>query len=56
LNLSGTVISEKASAASAADDIDRALIEVSNMVAKLGGTKAQLNCAKQAYEPTKFPQ
>jgi flagellin len=48
LNLSGTVISEKASAASAADDIDRALIEVSNMVAKLGGTKAQLTFTGQS--------
>lgn len=49
LTLNGTVISEKATAKTAADAIDKALIEVSNMIAKLGGTKAQLNCAKQVY-------
>ena len=48
LNLTGTVISEKSSAATTADTIDRALIEVSNMIAKLGGTKAQLNFTGQS--------
>ena len=50
LNLNGTVISERATARTAAEAIDKALIEVSNMIAKLDGTKSQLNCAKQVYE------
>ncbi|MES2608550.1 MAG: flagellin [Pseudomonadota bacterium] len=48
LNLTGTVISEKSTAATTADSIDKALIEVSNMIAKLGGTKAQLNFTGQS--------
>jgi hypothetical protein len=50
LNLSRTNISDKDSAAATADKIDNAIIEVANMVAKFGGTKEQLNCAKQIYE------
>ena len=50
LNLNGTVISERATARTAAEAIDKALIEVSNMIAKLDGTKAQLNCAKEIYK------
>ncbi len=48
LKLTGTVISEKSSAATTADALDKAIIEVSNMIAKLGGTKAQLNLTGQS--------
>lgn len=48
LKLKGTVISEKPSAAATADALDKAVIEVSNMIAKLGGTKAQLNFTGQS--------
>lgn len=48
LNLNGTVISEKSTAKTSADALDKALIEVSNMIAKLGGTKAQLNFTGQS--------
>lgn len=48
LNLTGTVISEKESASTTTDALDKALIEVSNMIAKLGGTKAQLNFTGQS--------
>ena len=50
LNLSGTDISDKDSIVATAYAIDSALIEVAHMIAKLGGTKEQLTCAKNAYD------
>jgi flagellin len=43
LKLNGTNISDKNAATSAENALDSALIQISNMIAKLGGTKAQLN-------------
>ncbi|MES2252586.1 MAG: hypothetical protein V4482_02760 [Pseudomonadota bacterium] len=48
LNLNGTTISDRDAASTTANLLDAALIEISNMSAKLGGTKTQLTFTGQS--------
>ncbi len=50
LGLEGTNITAKDTAMKASNAIDSALIEISNMIAQLGGTKSQLNFTYQSLE------
>jgi flagellin len=50
LGLSGTAITSKDSAVSASNAIDAALIQISDMIAQLGGTKSQMNFTFQSLE------
>ena len=50
LGLDGTNITAKDKSVVASNAIDNALIEISNMIAQLGGTKSQLNFTYQSLE------